>query len=145
MNRLARIVGGIVVGFRVATEFTPPEGETWVAVPDHVQIGASLVNGEWLKPDGQAYSADERRYRISPLALLDRLSVSELKVVISLALGSTPQSITNQQEGAWRLMLSLGATGHLLSDGRASLVLPSLFGATRAAELLAPDPEFQPS
>lgn len=85
----------------------------------------------------------EARYKIAPLTLLDRLARPELKAVIAMAIGTTAKAVTDTQEGAWRLMLSLGATGELYSDGRASLVLPGLFGAQRAAELLAPDSTVQ--
>jgi hypothetical protein len=145
MSRIAKIVGGRAIEFRIPAEFTPQQGETWIDAPDWAQRNSIVDGNTWLHPDGRAYTAEEMRYAIAPLTLLDRLTATELKVVIALALGATPQNVTDQQEGAWRLMLSLGATGKLFNDGRASLVLPSLFGSTRAAQLLAPDPTGQPS
>jgi hypothetical protein len=77
MSRIAKLTDGVAVDFRIPSEFTPPEGETWVDVPDYVQRGSSLVDGVWAKPDGQPYTLADYAAPITKLTLKTRVTPQE--------------------------------------------------------------------
>ena len=85
MNRIAKLVGGVAVDFRISTEFTPPDGETWVEVADYVQRGSSLVDGAWIKPDGQPYTDEEMQVTASQLTIWQGLTTSERRSLRAMA------------------------------------------------------------
>ena len=129
-------------------ETDPARTRVWVptALPEfdeatHVAEWTPEVSGTEVRQvwEVRKKTPDEKRYTIAPLVLLDRLSRPELKAVIATALAMQPQDVSDNQEAAWRLMLSLGAADSIISDGRASSILPLLFGTARAAQLLAPE------
>ncbi len=101
MNRIAKIVNGVAVDFRIPSEFTPPDGETWVASPDYVQRLSLYSNGAWCKPDGSPYTDSEQQTVSTQLSLYSRLSAAERRAIRTLANTDSPVGdVALQVEGA---------------------------------------------
>jgi hypothetical protein len=89
MSRIAKLTEGVAVDFRIPGEFTPPEGDTWVDVPDYVQRGSSLVNGAWIKPDGQPYTMSDYAVPITKLTLKTRVTPQEWGAIKAAIAGAS--------------------------------------------------------